>query len=108
MKIVLAMLTFLVSFSAFSSASFYRGEISRIWAHDPEGGFIIVFQNPSSVSDCKNGYIQFNSNSMQPGLIKNSLSIALSAFHSNGTVGVVIDKQGAGEVCEALSIDVIK
>lgn len=108
MKMLSLILLGMISTPALATASFYTGKISRLWAHDPKGGFVITFSGNSSLSDCNNQYGFFQSDSMQPEILRNSLTLALSAFHTDSTVGVVIDKKGPGERCDILSIDIRK
>jgi hypothetical protein len=90
----------------------YTGTITRIWPHEQTGGFILTFKNtassPSSIGDCKHKYAYFSSTKLQPELLKNSLSFALSAIHTGSTVGIVMDKDLDGEYCYAAGIDIRK
>ncbi|MEX2964778.1 hypothetical protein [Microbulbifer sp. TYP-18] len=98
-----------LSSNAFAAPAYYSGTINRIWAQDQDGGFIITYEGTSnSLSDCKHQYAYFVSSVQSPEMLKNSLSIALSAFHAGATVGVVVDKDLNGEYCHALSIDLRK
>lgn len=106
-KLFLIMLLLSCS-SAFGAAAWYQGTINRVWTDDQDGGFIVTFDGASSLSDCKHSYAYFRSTSMQPEMLKNSLSLALSAFHVGSTVGIVVDKDLNGEYCHALSIDLRK
>lgn len=108
MKKVLLLLAFnLVILNSFAQPAWYHGEVDRVWPHDQEGGFIVTFTS-DSLDDCKHNYVYFKPTFMQPEQLRNSFALALSAFHSNSKVGVVIDKGGVGEVCYATSIDVRK
>lgn len=92
----------------FAAPAWYLGTINRFWPNDPNGGFIITFTAPSSLDDCKYSYAYFRTTDIQPDLLKNAFSVALSAFHAGSKVGVVIDKGPAGEYCNATSIDLRK
>lgn len=94
--------------SVFATPAWYLGTINRVWPNDPYGGFIITFTAPSSLNDCQYTYAYFRPSYIQPDLLKNAFAIAISAFHSGSTVGVVIDKGPAGEYCNATSIDLRK
>lgn len=94
--------------SVFAAPAWYLGTINRVWPSSQDGGFIITFSTPSSLSDCKHTYAYFKSEYVQPDLMKNAFSVALSAFHSGSTVGVVIDKGPAGDYCYATTIDLRK
>lgn len=91
---------------AFAAPAWYRGTVSRVWADDPNGGFILTFSEPSSLDDCTYKYAYFRSSDLQPAQLKNALSIALSAIYSGKQVGIVIDKSQNNGYCYALSIDV--
>ena len=105
-KILFAISLLLVTSSSFAAPAWYSGTINRLWTHAADGGFIITFEGTSSLANCKHKYVYFTSQKMQLALLNSSLSVALSAFHTNTKVGVVIDKTGDGEYCYASSIDI--
>ncbi|MDF1642714.1 MAG: hypothetical protein P1U80_00850 [Pseudomonadales bacterium] len=95
-----------------AAGQWYTGSINRIWPHNGDGGFIVTFKPTaaglSSLDDCKHKYAYFYAGSIQPEMLKNSFSLALSAFHMGSLVGIVIDKDQNGEYCHAMSVDVRK
>ncbi len=107
-RVLFVVFILLGSSVAHSAPGWYRGVIDRIWTYGGEGDFVITFQGDSTTSDCTHNYISFRAADLQPALMKNAYSLALSAFHSNANVGVVIDKDLNGGNCHALSIDIIK
>ena len=97
----------LVSLPAFSAAAWYTGNINRLWPDERDGGFIITFSPPSTLSDCKHNYA-YARPSLQPERLKNSFALAMSAFHTGALVGVVIDKGQPDDYCYVLGIDLRK
>lgn len=110
LKKLIAVFLLTIPSLAFSDYAFYYGEINRIWANDNNGGFIVTYTAPSSLSDCKHYYAIFNSSEIQPEQLKNSYSLALAALMGGKTVGIVIDKSinGVDGYCYAKSIDITK
>lgn len=102
------MLSLIISLPINADPAWYFGTIDRVWTYSQDGGFIITYKGSSSISDCAYGYAYFSSKTMSKDLIKSSMTMALSAFHSDSSVGLVIDKKGANEVCHAMSIDLRK
>ena len=98
----------LLSNNAEAEAKWYFGTVDRIWPYNQDGGFIITFTEPSSISDCAHGYAYFTADMLPPEMMKNSMSVALSAFHSEAKTGVIIDKGQPGESCLAKGIDLRK
>ena len=91
---------------AYSSPAWYQGTINRVWTDDPNGGFVVTYSGNTGLSDCRYGYVYFRPGNIQPDMLKNSLNLALSAFHAGSNVGIVIDKELNGEYCHAMSIDI--
>jgi len=106
-KVIFFVLLFSCS-SAFSVPRWYLGTINRVWPNEQTGGFIVTLSPPSILADCKHSYAYFQSSKLQPGLLNNSLTVALSAFHAGGTVGIVIDKDQNDGYCHATGIDLRK
>ncbi|MEX2964779.1 hypothetical protein [Microbulbifer sp. TYP-18] len=97
-----------LSSNVLADPAWYIGTIKRVWVHDPDGGFVITYEGTSSISDCQYGYAYFTPINHGPDRLKASLSLALSAFHSGATVGIIIDKDANGVRCEATGIDLRK
>ncbi|WP_157533487.1 hypothetical protein [Microbulbifer variabilis] len=102
------LLLLIFSSSAFADRAWYRGTINRIWTLGSDGSFIITVKEDSVLSDCKWKYAYFTLTEQTPEKLRNSLSLALSAFHAGTTVGLEIDKDLHGDLCQAYSIDLIK
>jgi hypothetical protein len=88
--------------------SWYQGTINRVLANGQDGSFIITFNSDSSLNGCKYEYIYFHSKDLQPEKLKSTFSLAISAYHTGSTVGVVINKGADGETCYASSADLRK
>ncbi|MFA0813634.1 hypothetical protein [Microbulbifer epialgicus] len=109
MKKLLSILFLLIfSSSALADRAWYRGTINRIWTLGSDGSFIITLKETSVLSDCKWNYAYFTLTEQTPEKLRNSLTLALSGFHAGTTVGLEIDKDLHGELCQAYSIDLIK
>lgn len=108
--IILALWSFALDTNA--TASWYTGKVNRIWPNGADGTFIITFKStsgaPSSLDDCKHNYAYFRASTIPLEQHKKLLSLALSAFHTDSTVGIVIDKTLNGEYCYAISLDIRK
>jgi len=89
----------------FATPAWYFGKITRVW-NFTEGSFIITFDS-TSLDNCKDKYVYFN-NKLSQVQLQSNLSVALSAFHANSKIGVVIDKTNDGDPCYAMSIDIRK
>lgn len=90
----------------FAEPAWYVGKITRVWVFDGDGSFILTLDS-GSLDDCLHKYAYFKGASLPPDQLKASLGLALSAFHANSTVGIVIDKSldPVNHFCQAMSID---
>ncbi|WP_298769062.1 hypothetical protein [uncultured Shewanella sp.] len=108
LKKFMLLLLLLTSVPISATSAWYLGTINRVWPNAQDGGFVITFSGNSSLSDCKHGYAYFLTSQLQPEILKNSLSVALSAFHAGSSVGVIIDKALHDGSCLATGIDLRK
>ncbi|MFA0813216.1 hypothetical protein [Microbulbifer epialgicus] len=106
-KIFTLICLLVVSSNAASEPTWYRGEINRIWRYG-QGDFIVTFVGNTGLSDCRHNYAYFTSADLRPEILKSSLSVALSAYHTGETVGIVFDKDLNDDACHAPGIDLRK
>ncbi|WP_020415403.1 hypothetical protein [Microbulbifer variabilis] len=106
-KIFTLICLLVVGSNAASEPTWYRGEINRIWTYG-QGDFIVTFVGNTGLSDCRHNYAYFTSADLHPEMLKSSLSVALSAYHTGETVGIVIDKDLNDDACHAAGIDLRK
>lgn len=108
MKKIILVLVVVFLTNLFAAPAWYKGKIDRVW-HYGEDGFIITYNN-DVLSSCKHKYVYFKKSSL--GLEqKNALySMALSAFHSDANVGIVIDidKNDSNGYCTGMSMHLVK
>lgn len=103
MKLLLFIFLLIFAIPVYSAPAWYYGEITRVW-HYNDDGFIVTLDS-SDLSDCKHNYAYFKASIIGRDQEKSLYSMALSAFHTHQKVGIVIDKQGPGEFCDAKSMD---
>ena len=111
MKTFLITVLLAVTLPVMSAPSWYKGKIKRIWPYGHDGTFIVTYEGDSSLSDCKHKYAYFTPKKLSEKALENSYALALSAFHTTATVGIVIDKDEMVEndgQCRAFSIDLRK
>lgn len=108
LKKIIVLLLLLSSAPISATPAWYSGTINRVWPNAQDGGFVITFSGNSSLSDCKHGYAYFLTSQLQPEILKNAFSLALSAFHAGTTVSVIIDKALHDGSCLATGIDLRK
>ncbi len=102
----LKMLTGLLLMLSLSSAgavnSWYWGEVTRIRTLQNDGSFMIYVDNPDIKNICQYDRVFFQVSDMGAERTKAALSMALTAFTSGKTWGVVIDLPTAPEsICYA-------
>lgn len=95
-----------ISWASQAEILLYEGTLNLVWANAEDGGFIITFKSPSPISACPNHRAYFRSETFTNGseILRNSLSIALSAFHTDSTVGIFLDTSN----CNATGIYIKK
>ncbi len=92
---------------ASAANAWYYGKITRLWSWTDDA-FIITFDS-TALDDCQWDYAYFRKASIGNDQFKNVFALALSAYHADHTVGVVIDKatQPNG-TCDAINMDMQK
>ncbi len=104
-KLILILLVLIQSLQA--APAWYYGKITRIWHHSADG-FIITLDS-TAVDDCSNRYVYISANHLGKEQKDALYSMALSSFHANSKLGIVIDKaKNVNGLCYAMSMDIIK
>ena len=98
-SIVLGIILFLCSMSAYSQQLWHSGELERVYPQ-ANGSFVITFKtsHPSCTnqSNPKYHYVRAGENGVTPEGVQNMLSVALAAFMANKELTIKFDDSANG------------
>lgn len=81
--------------------AWYEGTVTNLQTLGPDGSFIVRIDNQTIKDDCLHSRISFRVQDMGYERTKIAFSMALAAFASGKTYGVVVNITTANEICYA-------
>ena len=91
LMLLLLLISGFYTFNSYAVAKWYKGKITRITLYATNESFIITFDN-NTLDDCRWKYGYFDVNKLGVEKVKSAYSMAMLAFSSGKTFGIVIDK----------------
>ncbi|MCU7829570.1 MAG: hypothetical protein KZQ85_10935 [Candidatus Thiodiazotropha sp. (ex Myrtea sp. 'scaly one' KF741663)] len=98
--VMAAVALYFTAFNVNAANQWYVGKVARIALLQNDGSFIVTFKN-SALDDCEYKYAHFFVNSLGADQVKNAYAMALTSLTTGVDMGIVIDKNGIGEQCDA-------
>lgn len=106
MKKLLLILLIIASQTSLAEPAWYGGKLTRVWKAN--ANYFIITVSSSALDDCKHKYAYFMRNELTQEHFDALYSMALTAFISDQTVRMVIDKDLNGDLCHVKSMDMRK
>lgn len=99
MKVVVAIFLSICSVALSAQNAWYWGKVSQIITLGDDGSFLVYLNNSTLKSTCRHERVRFEVSNMGAERTRAALSLALTAFSSGKTYGVVVDLPAANEIC---------